>query len=262
MKKIFLPLLIVSFLWSCTDSTSISRSSFLGTWDNIPHGHFNHIEFYQDSAVFWSLCSYVLAEWKVQNDTLHFKQLKGINYENGRLWFLPYRLNSGKDSLTLIMPKGNNFETTLFKVKDKWKHFLNGKDLAVELPVAMAEESLAQTPYRYPVLYLGWKNEKLSVKANGEKKEILTNLELTDAVNKSYYQDPKDSLFTITMVADKHISKQTLDSIKNQVKSSFTHPIRFFRVYQPEHIETNYGHINLNCLGETYEWNWYGQWEQ
>lgn len=262
MKKMLWLLIATSFLHNCVEPSNSTRNVFLGTWNNIPQDHYNHIEFYQDSAVFWDYCSYVLAEWTVQNDTLYFEQLNGTIENIGRSWYLPFRLNHNKDSLTLIMSEGNGFEMVLFKVEDEWEHFLKGRDLAIKIPLAISDMSLAQKPNHYPVLYIGLKDDKLSVNANRNKKEILTSLELMHAVYNSYYQDTKDSLFSITMVVDKSISEQTLDSIKAEVKSNFTHPIRFFRVYQPEHLETHYGHINPNCLNETYEWDWYGLWEK
>ena len=65
---------------------------------------------------------------------------------------------------------------------------------------------------------------------------------------------------TISLIADKNISIQKMDSIKKIIKS-VSEELTFFRVYK--NYSENYGYIDPDCINN-YEndWNWYGLLEE
>lgn len=254
MKKIFTILILAFFISSC--SKNEYEQKLIGNWNNYPSGEFTDITFYEDSVVAYEYYLKRKGTWKADKSEikLHFpKKIKGYR----EYYFLDYKLNN--DSLQIKNKNDKEFVIpTLFKVSDYWKHYLRKIDLQIELPKADFKLIKNDSMNLGINLYIGYKNEKLSIKSdsrNFNQKSDLMNLAPLVFSEKAMREKSEDKFMYFNLIIDKNVSNKKIDSIK-QILKLFPE-MRHFRVYKND--SANYGKYNIKNNGKS--WNWFGRYE-
>jgi hypothetical protein len=261
MKKNFLCISTAIFLWNCTGKSTFPKEDFMGTWNNFPLTLHNQIQFYQDSVVFWDLCRKSVATWEVDKDSIYFQSIKEPAPFERERWSLKYQFSPTKDSIHFVLSEDDPYDYVLLKVQDNWKHYLKGLDMDLELPVAGSLSSHTPQPNNALTdIYIGWKDQKPSVRVEYTFKEIKNQGDFFSALLRSLNQSKYDTIYPFYLIVDKNIPEPVVDSIKGEVRSLFSKNVHFFKVWEQEAIETQYGKINPDCINDAYDWNWYGRW--
>lgn len=261
MRKTLTILIGILLLSGCHKNDLELKKEFIGIWNNFPQGHYNEIQFYKDSAIFWNLCSKETATWKILNSKIHFTYIETPPDAQHDSWYVNYKMNHKRDSLTIRHEK-SDVDILLLKVEDNWQHFLKGLDIQLEIPLAGPMASLTSQRNNFPDLYIGWKGKKPVIRLDDNETNISNLLALGSALHKSFAQTEYDTIHPISLIVDTNIPESVVDSIKNEIKTIYPKNLHFFRVYCHEQIQTTYGKINPDCTHSPYDWDWYGIWEE
>ena len=262
MKRLFLLVLII-LIQSCKVDQVELKQDFIGTWNNFPNGLHNEIQFYQDSVVFWDMCRRASATWELNDTSINFKYIRTPYDSDGNSWSLKYRFNSQKDSLFLTH-ENDSLEILVQKVNNHWNHYLKIYDLNIEVPTADPLTSLQRIKaFQFPILHIGWKNNKIITKGEQyNSKSLLESDDYALSLLRSYEETNFDTIHPVTLVVDKKVSKKSLDSIKDIIRTIGFKNLYFFQVYKLEELELNYGKINPNCIESDLDgWFWHGTYD-
>jgi hypothetical protein len=260
MKKIFLLFIFFASIFGCTKDNTELRNQLIGIWDDHPNGFQNQIQFYQDSIVLWSYCHKSVGTWKANSSkiSMHFPDAK-FNPDLKENLYWMYRLNKAKDSLFIKIEK-DTMEHLLPRVKDFWSHYLKAYNLKIDIPTANPLTSLRKIESnKYPIIHIGWKSNLLEVKGvDYQSKGLKTKNDYAISLFRGYEETLFDTIHPITLVVDKNITKKSLDSIKDIIRSINFQNLYFFQVYDfKEGLKTNYGNISPDCING-FDWYWYG----
>ncbi|MDT7832338.1 hypothetical protein RQM59_08100 [Flavobacteriaceae bacterium S356] len=256
-KTMVLALLSIAF-YNC--SNEHLKNDFIGIWDDRPTGFQNQLQLYQDSVVSWSYCRKSIGTWEVNSTKLFLHFPNDPNYPNhDGTSTLKYRFNKTKDSLFVIV-EDDSLEHVMMKVTDNWSHYLKEYNLKIVIPNANILTSLHQIDsYKYPTLYIGWKNNCLTVKGGEDSSKPLKTIDdYAESLLKGYMgRKVEENIHPITLVIDKEVSNAQIDSIKSIVNSLKFKDTYYFTVYNLKNMELKYGYINPDC-NQNFDWYWYG----
>ncbi len=258
MKRIILLGLICFSFYNC--SNEHLKKDFIGVWDDHPLGFQNQLQFYKDSVVNWSYCRKSVGTWKVSSTQLflHFPEDRN-NPHYSEYSTLDYRFNTAKDSLYLIV-ENDSLEHLIMKVEDDWSHYLKEYKIKIRVPNANPITSLQMISCnQYPTLYIGWKDNILTVKGDeSNSKPLKAKGDYAKSLLNSYMSSEiEGNIHPITLVIDEEVSNAQVDSIKSIINGLNFKDTYYFRVYNLENQELNYGYVNPNCHDDDY-WYWYG----
>lgn len=260
MKRIVILGLICFSFYNC--SNEHLKKDFIGVWDDQPINLQNNVTFYNDSVVLWSYCRKSVGTWKVNSTHLflYFPKTQDDPDYNGKS-ILKYRFNTTKDSLFAIT-ENDSLEHLMLKVKDNWSHHLKNFDIKINIPAAGPLSSpMSIADNKYPNIYVGWKNHKLKVVGSGDHstKSLITKKDYSMYI----IMNLRDSLinqklYPVTLIVDKEVTENQLDSIKSIIKDLNFKNTYFFKVFTWKDSKLKYGYRNPDC-NEEIHWYWHGR---
>ena len=254
MKKIF-TILILAFIVSNCSKNEYERE-LIGNWNNFPLDFRTDIKFYKDSFVSYNYNEKDIGTWKADSDKIYFVFKKSLrkHHKDSLTYF--YRLSLNKDTLYSRLTSSKiNEDFVLLRVKNTWKHYLNEIDLEIDLPEPDFELTRNNSMYNGIDLYVGYKNEKLIVKAQRRIQQLNKDIENLVLSERAMRTENEEKYLYFNLITDKNINEKEVDSIKRILK---TFPsMKIFRVY--ENKTADYG--KYDCSGQGDLWNWYGRYE-
>ncbi|WP_117885046.1 hypothetical protein [Aureibaculum luteum] len=245
------------FLVNC--SRNKYEKELIGVWNDFPSGGSNEFRFYEDSIIHYTYNIYRKGTWQVDKSQIKFhfpKELAGFNTK----FTLDYKLSENKDALFAKLPKDSVFSHHgLFKVNNYWIHYLRKFDFQINLPEANFEMTKNEAIEYGIDLFVGYKNKKLIVKLDHPLEygnDISSFIKPYIYSERAIWEEEEIKNLYFNLIADKNVSEQHIDSIKN-ILNVFP-KMKIFRVYKNDNA--NYGKYDLDHE-LFYDWSWYGRFE-
>jgi len=242
---------------SLSCSINQHEEKLIGQWNDYPIGGMSDIKFYKDSLVSFEYGKKRTGEWKANSTKIRIQLIKTKAFKQKEFVFY-YKVSTNGDSLILKMnddlkDKSNKI---LLRVNNHWEHYLKELELKIELPIPNFKIHKMDSTKIGIDIYVGYDNDSLIAKSiSGVKLRSVERIESLVYSMKSELRTNQIEEFYFSLIADKHVPKRKIDSIK-QMLSKFSE-IETFRVYHTE-LE-NYGKYNVKLEGRI--WDWYGKYE-
>ena len=245
MKKYVFTYLILFLVTSC--SRTNSKQELIGNWF-YSEGHKidYQFRFYEDSLVMVNGSGWKRKlMWKVDADSIYtlYTDKPGPAYK--------YKLDVETQTLRLGLIQNDSSKALKFVKAKNPTEFIFDKIVGLNIDLPIYKHPLTESerfhmhspPYLNFNIYAGYKNGNLVVKTDSS-----SNLENLNKEVAEFKEDSRDELInalTFNIVADKNVSKNELDSIKNILKkASLNNIVMTFKSRYTFDIDTVWIQVN------------------